>query len=310
MKGEVSKRDWGDVLLVVNPISGAGRALRHLGEVCERLRRQLNVSVVQTVGPGDAMRAARDFGKRQGVILAFGGDGTFNEVLNGADLSTCTLGMIPAGAGNVLAKEVGLSWDPPRAVEQVLSGRRTRLDVGMCNGRRFACVFGAGFDAAVVERVVAKRTGAMTQRHYVPALLRAVLRPENWDMEVRVDGALFGKHLNMAVVGNTHSYGGPIELTPCASPRDGLLDVAATHVNGPADFLDRGPAILMRKLHLPRTVRYHRGKHLRITSARKDVPCQMDGEFAGYLPADIRCVPRAFHLLVPSSFTPQKAFGL
>lgn len=305
------KPDWGEVLLVVNPISGRGRALRDLDEVRHALRvRGLKVSVVQTAGPGDALRAARDFGGRSGVILAFGGDGTFNEVLNGADLTSCTLGMIPAGAGNVLAKEVGLSWHAPRAVEQMIGGRRIRCDVGICNGRRFACVFGAGFDGAVVERVTAKRAGAMTQRHYVPALLRTVFRPGDWDIEVRVDGSLFSAHVNAAVVGNTHSYGGPIELTPCASPLDGLLDIMATRLNGPLAMLDRTVALLMRKTHLPRTTRYGRGSRVHLSSSRGDVPCQMDGEFAGHLPADITCSPRAMQLLVPASFRPPRPFGL
>ena len=303
MKHKVDRPDWGPVLLVANPISGIGRVGSRLQEVTDTLRKlDLELSVVRTEGPGDAERAARDFGARGGVILAFGGDGTLNEVLNGADLESCTLGLIPAGAGNVLAKELGLSWNPLQALEQILRGKLARLDIGVCNGRRFACVFGAGFDGAIVEAVAQRRRGTMTHLRYVPPLVYASLVPRQWDMTVRADGRLLVEHANVVVVGNTHSYGGPMELTPCASAHDGLLDIVAVRVDGPGDMAELAPAIVMRKAHLPRKVWYSRGMQVSVTSSVEQVPCQLDGDMAGRLPAQVSCQPGAAQILVPASF--------
>jgi len=303
----VDKPHWGEVLLVANPISGIGRAARKLDEVTERLRSlKLNLSVVKTSGPGDAERAARDFGTRQGVILVFGGDGTFSEVLNGAHLETCTLGLIPAGAGNVFAKEIGLSWNPREALKQILRGRRIRFDIGLCNGRRFASVFGAGFDGAIVRAVTRRRKGTMTHLRYVPPLVRASLVPRQWDITVRADGRLLAEHVNVVAVGNTHSYGGPMELTPCASAHDELLDIMAGHLEGWGDIVELAPAVLMRKAHLPRKLWCARCRRATLTSSVEQVPYQLDGELAGCLPAEVCCQPAAAQILVPPSFKPRR----
>jgi len=307
MKRRIDKPHWGEVLLVANPISGIGRAARRLEEVTERLRSlKLNLSVMKTSGPGDAERAARDFVTRRGVILVFGGDGTFSEVLNGAHLETCTLGLIPAGAGNVFAKEIGLSWNPREALEQVLRGRPVRFDVGLCNGRRFACMFGAGFDGAIVRSVTRRRKGTMTHLRYIPSLMHAFLVPRQWDITVRADDRLLAKHANVVIVGNTHSYGGPMELTPCASAHDELLDIMAGHVERPGDIVELAPAVLMRKAHLPRKLWYARCRRVSVTSSVEQVPYQLDGDLAGCLPAEVSCQPAAARILVPPSFKPRR----
>jgi len=291
-----------DVLLVANPISGGGRAGRRVDDVAQALRELGAVPhVVRTGTAGDAMRAARDFSG--GAILAFGGDGTFNEVLNGADLEHCVLGVIPAGTGNVLAKELGLLRGPVSTVRCLAEGRIARFDLGLCNGRRFISMVGAGMDADIVKAVHDCRRGKLTQFHYVPALIRESVCPPQWAISVEVDGEVFLGDANAVCVGNTHSYGGPLELTPAASPTDGLLDVMAVPVRGIGDMIGPGVASLLRALHLCREVRYGRGVRVRLTSVREDVPWQVDGDSGGLLPAEIQVEPARVSMLVPSSFS-------
>jgi len=297
--------DWGELLLVVNPISGSGKAVQCLDQVTGALRdRGITPEVFRTTGPGDAERAARQWDVGRGTILAFGGDGTFNEVLNGADLERCTLGVIPAGAGNVMGKEIGISWEPRRAVEQLLEGKRVALDFGVCNGRRFACMVGAGFDAAVVEAVAKRRTGTMGQLNYVPTLFRISFAPHQWQVRTSIDGTQLEHEAGIVVVGNTHSYGGPVELTPAAMPNDGLLDVMATRLRGALDLISPGLATLLRSTQAPEKVTYAQGQTVKLTSKDK-VPYQMDGDFGGYLPVEISCQPGRMSLLVPRSFNPK-----
>lgn len=292
-----------DVLLVANPISGGGRARRMVDQVVAALRdKGLSAQCVLTAGPGDAEEAARGFSEKGGLILAFGGDGTFNEVLNGADLERCTLGVLPAGAGNVVAKELRVPLDPLRAVHALLNGTRIRMDVGICNGRLFAAVCGAGFDGEIVRRVSMDRSGGLSQLDYMPNLIACVLQAPQYAIEVEVDGRHLCGGANLAVVGNMASYGGPISLVPCASPTDGMLDVVAARIQGVQDVISLGIGALLRRFQLCRATTYGRGSDIRFASSDCEVSYQIDGDVGGYLPAQFTCKPRAMEVLVPKGF--------
>jgi len=271
------------VLLVANPISGRGQVARWLPSVADALRACAGgVSVVETRGPGDAERAARAFS--EGLILVLGGDGTFNEVLNGADLRRCALGILPAGTGNVLAKELGLPRHPLKALRALQPWQTARFDLGVCNGRRFISMVGAGLDGHLVNLVHARRSGGITQLHYVPGMLREALCPTQWRIRVEVDGRTVHEDANVVCVGNAHSYGGPVEMTPLACPTDGAFDVMALRVGGTSEAAVPGLASLLRRLHACAGVRYARGRVVRLSSPRADVPWQRDGDSGGWLP--------------------------
>ncbi len=259
---------------------------------------------MRTARAGDARRAAREF--TGGAILSFGGDGTFNEVLNGADLDRCILGVIPAGAGNVLAKEIGLPLDPLAAFRLLAEGMVARFDLGLCNARRFICMFGAGFDAHVVRVIHQSRRGHLTQLHYFPVIARQFLRPLRWQISAMVDGEPFASEVNLFCVGNTHSYGGPVEMTPVACPTDGAFDVMAARIRTIDEMCEATVAALLRGLHLCGGVRYARGRRVQVSSPRKDVPWEVDGDFGGFLPAEIRCEPGRVRLITPTSFRPRR----
>lgn len=286
------------VLLVANPVSGRGAVERHLGAVKDRVNAWSGtLQVVETDQPGDARRAAKQFGG--GLILSFGGDGTFNEVLNGCDLNRCVLGVIPAGTGNVLANELGMPLDPERAVDALALGRVYPMDCGICNDQRFACVCGAGMDAAIVRTVHERREDHLTQLHYIPILLRESLTPTQWGIQVEVDGECLCHNANIVCVGNTRSYGGPIQVTSAASPVDGRLDVVATCVGSVVGMLQPSIAALLRGFHTTGSAVYGRGKTVKLTSSRDDVPWEIDGDFGGTLPGVVRVLPGTMRILAP-----------
>lgn len=294
----------GELLVIANPISGHGAVGRHLSNVEGRLRDLgLKPRVFRTQGPGDARREASKF--EEGVILSFGGDGTFNEVLNGADLDRCILGVIPAGTGNVLAKELGIPGNHRRAVETLASSRIAPYDLGVCNGQRFACVCGAGMDAQIVHMVHEKRERHLTQLHYVPVLVWCSMEPTPWDVRVEVDGECVADGANIVCVGNSRSYGGPIEIASAASPMDGKLDVMAARVGGPCGMCAPGVAAMLRGMHASQAVRYARGESVRLTSPHEKTPWEIDGDFGGYLPVNIDVDPQRIRMLVPQSFRPR-----
>lgn len=291
-----------NVLLVGNPVSGVGRAGRYLDVAEEHFRRRgAAVEVVRTERAGDAMAAARGFS--DGLIVAIGGDGTVNEVLNGADLDRCALSVMPAGTGNVLATELGLATrDPERWTHLIEAGRPVRMDLGVCNGRRFACMFGAGLDAHVVDLVHRSRARRLTLLHFVPTLVRVMLRMPQWGIRVTLDGRPFVTRSDLVCVGNTRTYGGPFSPASAASPVDAVLDAMAARFEIFPDYLLPCLATFLHSTHACPLVRYARGRRVRVTSSRPDVPYQIDGDPAGHLPADIRIEPARLCVIAAPAF--------
>ena len=289
---------------MANPISGQGRAARRLGAV-EGFLRGLGIDThaVVTRKAGDAREAAS--GVADGLILSFGGDGTFNEVLNGADLERCVLGVLPAGTGNVLAKELGLLDNPISAVGQLAEGGLAHLDLGVCNGRRFISMCGAGADAYIVREVHKNRRRHLTKLHYLGPVFQQSLRPIQWGIRVTVDGQLFAQDANAVCVGNTRSYGGPVVMTSAASPIDGAFDVIVMRIGDITDMCAPALGLVLGSLHACPDVRYTRGRSIELSSARDDVLWQVDGEAAGNLPVEIVCQPARVKMVVPRSFDPR-----
>ncbi len=273
-------------IVIANPVSGHGKARRHLQAVLDRLRRPgWVVDAFETEKPGQAEKAAAAFDGD--ILISFGGDGTFNEILNGADTGRHSFAVIPAGTGNVLAKELRMPLHPLKAADAVVNGKILEYDVGIANGRRFAFACGAGLDAHIVRLLHGERTGNITQFHYLPYLLKNLLAAPDWEIRTDVDGKLLSSRANMVCTGNTRSYGGPVELTPCADPSDGQIDVTCMRAHSLLDLPALSLAALTRGLACCSHALCARGKTVRLTASRGEIPYHIDGDFAGTLPLAI-----------------------
>src|SRR3712207_1505364 len=145
-----------NAVIIGNPNSGRAGSRGYL-ERCAKILRSggLDVDVLNTEHPDHATELATLAGDR--LVVAAGGDGTVNEVINGLG-KNATLGILPLGTANVLARELGLPLDVEQACRRILNGERTQIDIGVATDRggaerRFACMAGVGFDAHVVRAV-------------------------------------------------------------------------------------------------------------------------------------------------------------
>src|SRR5215217_911454 len=146
-----------EVVIIGNPKAGSNRREDRLMRCAEILASgDLDVEVWPTERPQHATELASLAGSR--LVVAAGGDGTVNEVVNGLS-KDATLGILPLGTANVLARELGLPLKPEDACKRTLSGAGSRMDVGVATDeegaerRRFTCMAGIGFDANVVREV-------------------------------------------------------------------------------------------------------------------------------------------------------------
>jgi YegS/Rv2252/BmrU family lipid kinase len=181
-----------------------------------------------TEEPGHARDLAREAAQRGAdLVIAVGGDGTANEVAWGLQGSETTLGLLPVGSGNGLARSLRIPLAPRRAIGALADGVVRRIDLGLANGRPFVNVAGAGLDAVIGADFHAhgKRGGRRGVLTYVRLSLRRALSytAESWSL-VSDGGAYSGRALIVAFV-NGRQYGGGAILAPGARLDDGRLEI-------------------------------------------------------------------------------------
>jgi diacylglycerol kinase (ATP) len=295
------------IKIIVNPVSGKGKALRLAEGVAEVLRAQgCSVDLRKTQASGDAKRLAAETGDHS-AVAATGGDGTVNEVLNGLPMEqTPALAMLPSGTANVLAKELRL----PRSVEglaRVLrEGREDLWDLAIerVSGRRFLLFASAGYDAHVVRIFHEARSGPIRMWQYLYWGLKSIVQYDIPRISVELDGTPLTSDASWILLSQVASYGGPLVFTPDARPGSGAFEVMV--VQG------RSRLTVMRIFAWafwswmtgckprPGGVSFHRAKRVRLGSPDgHPVPLQVDGDPGGHLPGDFELVPGALRVLAP-----------
>lgn len=301
--------------IIANPRSGTLRmplALNQLHQVAAALTDAgLPVEVCLTESPGHASLLARE-AVRTGmeIVVAAGGDGTINEIIQELAGHSTALGILPLGTVNVWARETHIPLSLPDAARVLLYGVRRRVDLGRAGNRYFLMMAGVGFDAEVaqrVERSVLKRIG-LKMLDYLTTV--GVLGVTHKPVLVRIkhDGKRRESSSLMLVVGNTRLYGGALTFTRHAVADDGLLDIAI--VGGGGLIYRLGilrNAFLRRPRRGPR-VRYERARTIRV-EADAPLPVQVDGELIGTLPMSFNVAPLALTVIVPPD-APEGLFSL
>ncbi|MBN1139267.1 MAG: diacylglycerol kinase family lipid kinase [Anaerolineae bacterium] len=226
------------LMVIVNPIAGKGAGQRLMGQVRDMLCAQgLDFDLVSTQAPGQAIDLAREASLAGcAAVVAVGGDGTANEVLNGlmqarARGGSAALGMIGVGTGNDFAYAAGIPEGIEAACRCLAQGQRRSIDVGRVaggdwpEGRYFGNGVGVGFDVtATIETQKVKRiTG--TPAFLVGALKTLFLYFEAPLITVQADGQTVEAHYLMISAMNGRRFGGGFYIAPEAQPDDGLFDL-------------------------------------------------------------------------------------
>jgi YegS/Rv2252/BmrU family lipid kinase len=249
------------------------------------------------------------------VVVAVGGDGTLNEVVNGffrngAPLPTTSkLAMVPLGTGGDFRRTLRIPNDTRQAIEVLRSGVVRRLDAGCVTYqtedgstavRHFINIADAGLGGEVVYLVGngTKRFGSAT---YTLAGLRALLGFKNKPMSVNIDGTTHElKKAQQVVVANCQFFGGGMQMAPSASPTDGVFDVVLIKNAGKIETM-RGMSDIRSGKHLDQTnpkMELMYGKKISVTSPAR-VRIDLDGEAVGFLPALFEIQPGAIEFITP-----------
>lgn len=291
------------IQVVVNPISGrsAGRAV--LDALVRQLRdsgRQVNVEV--TTGPGHARRVAeRCCAEGAGCLIVSGGDGTISEAVSGMRGEGLPILVVPSGTENVLAKYLGLRLDPDWLRQVLDRGTEARFDVPSCNGRPFLLMAGVGFDAEAVRLVSERRRGHLSYLSYLGPLWQAFWHYRHPHLRIEADGETIFQGRGLALVGSVPRYALGLRILRRAIPDDGLLDVCAMACNGRTRLMGHALKAMLGQHDTGDGVVYRQARRVRIGSDER-TPVQIDGDFAGCLPAKFEIAPRAARFMVSETW--------
>ncbi|MEV0734218.1 diacylglycerol kinase family protein [Polymorphospora sp. NPDC050346] len=232
------------------------------------------------------------------VVFACGGDGTVMSCVAGLVGTEVALAILPAGTGNLLAANLGLSTDLAAGIEVAVERGLRQLDVGRLGDRYFVVMAGMGFDAKMLAATSEKTKARIGWPAYVVGAVRH-LRDRPMRVQIRVDDRPpVRTRARTVLVANVGRLQGGVTLLPNAEPDDGLLDVAVLTPRTIRHWLAMGWALVRRRGRVPR-MQVYRGRQVSITSNREQ-PRELDGDLiepGRALEATVR--PAALWLCVP-----------
>jgi diacylglycerol kinase (ATP) len=278
------------VLTIINPVSGPlrrGRPAERLHAAHDAFKRLgVPATIRLTERAGHAHEIASE-AAASGVelVIAWGGDGTINEVgraliqAAGRDSRRergTALGIIPGGSGNGLARELRIPFNPAQAIERAMTAQVRHVDAGELGGRVFLNIAGIGLDAHVAALV------SMGIRHrglvpYMKAAFRDLLRYVPLDYTVTTDGNSFRTSALLLAVANSRQYGFGAAIAPAASLDDGLLDLVIVQDRRLLGNVARIPSMFRGRLDRQQGISTHRARELTIRS-QDSMLFHVDGE--------------------------------
>ena len=302
--------------IIVNPISGRGAGQRALQEIRPMLGRYgLDCEISSTERPMQAVDLARS-AVREGceVVVAVGGDGTANEVLNGLmlakdeGLGESAFGVISVGQGNDFAFGVGVPPGLEGGCKVLAQGHTRTIDVGRVSGglypdgRYFGNGVGIGFDAVVgFEALKLKRLHGFLA-YLVAALKTILLYYQAPLVEIDFDGQILKQPALMVSVMNGRRMGGGFMMAPNADTNDGLFDLCIARQVGRARILSLIPHFLKGTQASQDPILTGQAHHLTVTALEGVLPAHADGETlcVDGVKLDLELLPSQIKMISPS----------
>jgi len=270
----------------------------------------IEAELIETRGPGDATEMAqRATTEGRQLVIACGGDGTLNEVVNGlADAQNghrVPLALLPGGTANILAKELNLPWDIPGAAAKLIHGEIKDIALGLATPvlepekkRYFLSLSGAGPDGMIVYSVDLELKARVGILAYWWQGAREVLRYKFPRFRVRTGDQQM--EATLVVVGRTKNYGGPFKITDQADLFADEFEVMALTTQSGMRYLSYLPTLYMGNLRKEKDVHFWKAETLVCEPLDANpVYAQVDGEPLARLPIEFSIVPRALKLVVP-----------
>ncbi|MDG5813834.1 YegS/Rv2252/BmrU family lipid kinase [Chitinispirillales bacterium ANBcel5] len=245
----------------------------------------------------DATQTARACAKnRYDLVIAAGGDGSINAVINGLAKSEVTFGAIPLGTVNLYALQLQIPMEIRAACQLIAEGNTKKIDLGKAGNKYFTCLSGIGFDAFVIKRADTKLKKILGAAAYILVGITNFFKYSFNPVILYVDNQIVPRKGYSVIIGNGKYYSSNLIIYPDASIEDGLLDVIIFKNRSILSIVNylRG----LRKGHLTEhsDIEYYLGKSIKIDKKGKH-HVHIDGEPHGQTPLDISIIPKALNVV-------------
>lgn len=268
------------ILFIINPIAGSGKAKKLIDTIINRMEvEEIPYSIEMSDGPKAAVDIACKNAEKYDVVVAVGGDGTINEVAKGLAMAgEGILGIIPAGTGNDLAKDLQIPLDVNKSLDILLRQNVEHIDVAKVNEGYFFNIASVGIDAEVIanhSKFKKKLKGNMV---YFASVIYSLFHYKRKNMKIVVDGRVYEESMSLVAVGNGKYYGGGFKIMPYAVKDDGYFHICMVSKLSKFKIFLLFPTVLFGKhLCLTNYVRVEKGKNVEIISD-EDLFVNFDGE--------------------------------
>ncbi|WP_106494662.1 diacylglycerol kinase [Lentibacillus sp. Marseille-P4043] len=291
--------------IIYNPTSGREAFKKELANVLERFEiAGYETSAHATTCEGDATEAAKiAVERRYDVVVAAGGDGTINEVVNGLAEQDFRpkLGIIPVGTTNDFARALSIPRNIMKAVDIILDDHSMPLDIGKVNEHYFINIAGGGKLTELTYEVPSKLKTMLGQLAYYMKGIEMLPSLKPTSVRIEYDGEVLEDDIMLFLISNTNSIGGFEKLAPTAKLDDGYFDVIILKKTNLAEFIHIA-TLALRGVHLDhKNVIYTKAKHIKVETAEK-MQLNIDGEFGGLLPGEFANLKQHVELFVPDEF--------
>lgn len=279
--------------MILNPAAKSAKA-RNAWKQIGDLPNSATIHTTSAAGDARAIAAwAVEKGYR--TVVAAGGDGTINEVVNGLAGSNVALGILPVGTMNVFAAELGLPTRVREAWRVIQAGHTREIDLACANRHYFVQLAGVGLDAQVVKETSWQLKRNLGPLSYVISAAQIMARKPPRLM-IEVDGEKMEG--SFVLIGNGRFYGGPVTFFRDAHIDDGLLDVLIFKNTSHLDIARYLAHILVGQQERLGDVKYFQAKKLHVES-EEAVPVEVDGELTAELPITFRIASKKLRVVVP-----------
>jgi YegS/Rv2252/BmrU family lipid kinase len=271
------------IAVIINPISGTGgrpdiarRRAELAAAILERRGIQFELFVTERAGHARELTTAT-LARGTSLVMAWGGDGTVNEVASALAFREASLAIIPSGSGNGLARELCVPMDAARAFDAALEGRESRMDAGELDGRMFFNIAGLGLDARVAHQFAANGLVRRGFSRYLQITARELFAFVPDDQTVTTDGVSIRARALIVAIANARQYGNGAIIAPDARIDDGKLDVIVVEYRSPLATLLQIPKLFAGQVGRVPGVTMTTAVTVEIASARR-VLYHVDGE--------------------------------
>lgn len=286
------------IVFIVNPISG-GRNKIFIPPLIDKYldHSKFNANIVFSEKVGHAFILAKEaLAQNADIVTSVGGDGTINEVATALVLSGKTMGIIPCGSGNGLARTLKIPLNHVKAIQRINKLDTILIDSGVLNGKKFFNMAGLGFDAYISALFAKDKTRGL--KGYIKSIFSEILKykPENYRLEI--DGKIIEEKAFMVSIANSSQFGNNVHISPTALVNDGLFDICLIKRFPIYNFPNLGLRMLLKTIQHSKHVTIIKAKQLKIMR-EKAGHVHLDGE-PMFMPSEInvRINPLSLKLIV------------